>query len=144
MGKSMFSYMVWGDENMYKGKRCLIFTPSSYLIPPPLPLPPGFIFFNHIPLSRASQPTTHAPYIFFPDMVFESCHNIRNQPVSTGIPSLNSFHDIITIRTHQYLGKILKDIFSRFIFKEVLHLDRHSTQGNIILFLLSIVLTHSN
>ena len=116
----------------------LIFNPS------PTPPPTRFHFFqSHTTITCVTTHHTRTLY-FFPDMVFESCHNIRNQPVSTGIPSLNSFHDIITIRTHQYLGKILKDIFSRFIFKEVLHLDRHSTQGNIILFLLSIVLTHSN
>ena len=82
-----------------------------------------------------SQLTTHAPHIF-PYMVLECCHNIRNQFVSTEIPSPNSFCDIISIGTHQHLGKILKDIF--YFFKTVWRLNRPSTQTNIILFLLSI------
>ena len=67
-------------------------------------------------------------------MIFE-CR--RNQPVSTAISSPNSFRDITTIRTHQNLGKILKDIFFVFV-KTVWHVDRHSTQPNIILFAICI------
>ena len=88
-----------------------------YLHPPPIYfLPPGSTFLNHIPVTRMSQLTTHAPHIF-PYMVLECCHNIRNQSVSTEIPSPNSFCDITSIGTHQHLGKILKYIF--YFFKTV-------------------------
>ena len=95
------------------------------------PSPQGSIFINHIELSCTSQ-LTHP--IFFPNMVFECRNNIRNQPVSTTISSPNSFRNITTIGTHQHLGKVLKEIF----FGTVWHLDRHSTQANIILSSLSI------
>ena len=51
-------------------------------------------------------------------MVFECRHNIPNQPVSTAIPSPNSFRDITTKGTHQHFGKILKDIFFRFFLQD--------------------------
>ena len=73
--------------------------------------------FNHVPLSLTSQLTTHARYISLPCMVFECRHNIRNQPVSTTIPSPSSFRDITTIRKHQHLGEILKDVFS-YVFQD--------------------------
>ena len=46
--------------------------------------------------------------------MFECRHNIRNQPVSTAIPSPNLFRDITTTETQQHFGKILKDIFFDF------------------------------
>ena len=58
--------------------------------------PPGFIFSNHVPISSTSTVAIHKPY-FFPYMVFEYQHNIRNQLISTAIPSLNTFH-IITAK----------------------------------------------
>ena len=61
---------------------------------------------------RHNSPHTHA--VFFPYIVFECRHNIRNQLVSTAIPSLNSFRDITTTETHQHFGKILTDIFFDF------------------------------
>ena len=70
-------------------------------------------------------------------MVFECRHNIQNQPVFTAIPSPISFRDITTRGTHQQFGKILKDIFLVF-FNTVWHLDRHSTQANIIVSPLTI------
>ena len=70
-------------------------------------------------------------------MAFECRHNIQNQPVSTAIPSPNSFRDITMIGTHQHFGKILKDIFS-FFFNTVWHLDGHNIQTNIIISPLSI------
>ena len=42
--------------------------------------------------------SSHTLFIFLQYMVFECRHNIRNQPVSTAIPSARSFHDITTIR----------------------------------------------
>ena len=84
--------------------------PSSHLVPPQVPF-----FFNHIPLSSTSQLGTYATFIYS-IMVFECRQNIRNQPVSTAIPSTNSFCDITTLGTLQHLGKIFKDIFSRFFF----------------------------
>ena len=65
---------------------------------------------------RHNSPHTHP--IFFPYMVFECRHNIWNQPVSTAIPSPNSFRDITSIGTHQYLGKNLKDVFFRFFSRQ--------------------------
>ena len=82
-----------------------------------------------------SQLTTQETYIF-PYMVFECHHNIWNLPVSTAVPSSNSFRDITAIGTHQHLGKILKDIF--FSRQYISNLHRYSTQLNIILSLLSI------
>ena len=43
-------------------------------------------------------------------MVFQCRHNIRNQPVSTTIPSQSS--TITTIRKHQPFGEIIKCVFS--------------------------------
>ena len=67
-------------------------------------------------------------------MVFECRQNIRNQPVSTAIPSTNSFCDITTLGTLQHLGKIFKDI-SRFffIFQDSMALIQTRTQESIIL-----------
>ena len=79
--------------------------------------------------------------IFFPSMVFDCRHNIWNQTVFTAIPSLNLFHNITVTRTHQHLGKILKDIFFGFFFfffKAEWHLGGHCTQANNILSPLSI------
>ena len=101
----------------------------SHLVPPP-----GSIYFNHIPISHMSQLTTHASYSFFSCMAFECRHNIRNQRVSTAIPSPSSFRDITTLGTHQHLGEILKGVFFVFFFKTVWHVDRHSTQYRQILF----------
>ena len=64
---------------------------------------------NHYHI-RHNSPHTHP--IFFPFIVFECRHNI--QPVSTAIPSPNSFRNITKIETHQHFGKILKDIFFDF------------------------------
>ena len=48
--------------------------------------------------TRHSSP--HTQLIFLPYMVFEYRNNIRNQPVSTVIPSPSSFRDITTIKKH--------------------------------------------
>ena len=56
--------------------------------------------------------------MFFPYLVFECCHKIQNQPVCKVIPFPNSFRDIITIETHQYFGKIFKDIFFDFCLRQ--------------------------
>ena len=85
----------------------------------------GFTFSNHIQYHiRHSSP--HAQLIFLPYTVFECRHNIRNQPVSTTIPSPSSFRDITTIRKHQHFGEILKYFFLMF-FKTVSHIAKHST-----------------
>ena len=57
-----------------------------------------------------------SPYtqlIFLPYMVFECRHNLRNQHVSTAIPSPSSFRDITTIRKHQHLGETVFLCFLR-------------------------------
>ena len=74
----------------------------------------GSIFFDHVPLSHTCHNSPHTNAIFFPYIVFEYHHDIRNQHVSTAIPSPNSFRDVTTIETHQHFGKILKDIFIDF------------------------------
>ena len=82
-------------------------------------------FSNHIQYHiRHSSP--HAQVIFIPYTVLECRHNIRNQPVSTTIPSPSSFRDITTIRKHQHFGEILKYFFLMF-FKTVSHIAKHST-----------------
>ena len=81
-----------------------------------------FSIANHYHI-RHNSPHTHP--IFFPFIVFECRHNI--QPVSTAIPSPNSFRNITTIETHQHFGKVLKDIF-----KTVWCSDKQSTQVSII------------
>ena len=87
-----------------------LLTPSSHLFPPS-----KFHIFSitHHYHIRHNLPHKHA--IFLPYMVFECCHNIRNQPVSMAIPFRNSSCDITTIETHKYLGKILKTFFSIFL-----------------------------
>ena len=65
----------------------------------------------------------HTQLVFLSYMVFECCHNIRNQPVSAAVPSPNSFCHITMIRKHQHLGKI----FFLMFFKTVLHTAKHST-----------------
>ena len=80
------------------------------------PLPSSF---SHVPLSLTSQLTTHARYISLPYMIFECRHNIRNQPVSTTIPSPSSFRNISTIRKHRHFGEILKHVFS-YVFQDSL------------------------
>ena len=96
------------------------------------PIPPctwsllhGFTFFNHIQ-HHIRQCSPHAQLIFLPYTVFECRHNIRNQPVSTTIPSPSSFRDITTIRKHQHFREILKYFFLMF-FKTVSHIAKHST-----------------
>ena len=86
-----------------------IFTISLYQTPPLEPVPSSF---NYIPLSLTPQLTTHARYISLPCMIFECRHNIRNQSVTTTIPSPSSFRDITTIRKHRHFGEILKYVFS--------------------------------
>ena len=76
------------------------------------PFPQVPFSFNHVPLSLTSQLTTHARYISLPYMIFECRHNIRDQPVSTTIPSPSLSRDITTIRKHHF-GEILKyDLFN--------------------------------
>ena len=85
----------------------------------------GFTFSNHIQYHiRHSSP--HAQLIFLPYTVFECRHNIRNQPVSTTIPSPSSFRNITTIRKHQHFGEILKYFFLMF-FKTASHIAKQST-----------------
>ena len=72
-----------------------------------------------LPLSLTSQLTIHARYISLPYMILECRHNIRNQPVSTTIPSPSSFRDITTIRKHRHFGEILKYVFS-YVFQDSL------------------------
>ena len=97
--------------------------------------------FNHVPLSLTSQLTTHERYISLPYMVFECRHNIRNQLVSTTIPSPSSFRKITTIKKQQHFGEILKYVFS-YVFKTVSHIantqHRHSQRW------FSFVLTRTN
>ena len=64
--------------------------------------------FNYVPLSLTSQLTRHVRYISPPYIIFECRHNIRNQPVSTTIPSPSSFRNITTIRKQQQFGEIFK------------------------------------
>ena len=111
----------------------LIFTtPYASLARASKPIPPctwflphGSIFSNHIQYHiRHSSP--HAQLIFLPYTVFECRHNIRNQLVSTTIPSPSSFCDITTIRKHQHFGEILKCFFLMFL-KTVSHIAKQST-----------------
>ena len=88
----------------------IIFTPLSHLVPPH-----RFHFFSITYHYHVRDNLPHTPTIFFPYMVFECHHNIRKQPLSTAIPSLNLLRDITTIGTHQHFGKILKDIFFQFL-----------------------------
>ena len=116
----------------------LIFTaPYGSLAPASKPIPPciwslphGSTFSNHIQYHiRHSSP--HAQLIFLPYTVFECRHNIRNQPVSTTIPSPSSFRDITTIRKHQHFGEILKYFFLM-LFKTVSHIAKqHRPSPNI-------------
>ena len=88
-------------------------------------LPHGSIFSNHIQYHiRHSSPRVQL--IFLPYTVFECRHNIRNQPVSTTIPSPSSFRDITTIRKHQHFIEILKYFFLM-LFKTASHIAKHST-----------------
>ena len=88
-------------------------------------LPHGSTFSNHMQYHiRHSSP--HTQLIFLPYTVFECRHNIRNQPISTTIPSPRSFRDITTIRKHQHFGKIFKYFFLM-CFKAVSHIAKHST-----------------
>ena len=95
-----------------------IFTAPSHLVSPP-----RFHFSNHIPISHTSQLTTHTTHIPSIYMVFEYRNNIRNQTVSTVIPSPSSFRDITTIKKHQYL----RETFYLMFFQTVLHIAKHST-----------------
>ena len=83
---------------------------------PPEPVPSSF---KYVPLLLTSQLTTHARYISLPCMTFECRHNIRNQPVSTTIPSPSSFRHITTIRKHRHFGENLKYVFS-YVFQDSL------------------------
>ena len=98
----------------------LVLVSNNYILVASIPSPQisfsSITYHYHI---RHNSPHLH-PF-FFPYMVFECRHNIRNKPVDcrgiavdTPIPSLNSFRDIIMIGTHQQLGKLFKDIFSGF------------------------------
>ena len=103
-------------------------------------------FFNHIPISRTSQ---HKQPTFIQYMVFECRHKIRNQAVSTAIPSLNSFFDIPTIGTHQPLGEMrfLKTFFSGFFFQDSMACRQAVAHRQILfypLLALVFILTHKN
>ena len=74
------------------------------------PLEPVPSSFSHVPLSLTSQLTTHARYISLSYMIFEWRPNIRDQPVSTTIPSPSLSRDITTIRKHHF-GEILQHDF---------------------------------
>ena len=86
----------------------LAFNTYTLLTSSPSPTVP-FFPITYQQRIRHSSPLTQL--MFVPYLVFESCHNIRNQPVSTAIPSPSSFRDITTIGKHQHLGEILKDVF---------------------------------
>ena len=88
----------------------LILTTYSLLFPPPPPPMVPFLPFTYQYHIRHSSP--HTKLIFLPNMVFKCRHSIRNQSVSTAIPSPSSFHHITTIRKHKHLGKILTYVFS--------------------------------
>ena len=90
-----------------------------------LVFPPRLHSLQSHPISNTSQPA-HVQLMFLPYTVSECRSIIRNQPVSTTIPSPSSFHDITTIRKHQYFGEILKYFFLMF-FKTVSHIAKHST-----------------
>ena len=66
-------------------------------------------------------------------MVFESRHNIQNQPLSTAIPSPTSFRE--TSPRQEHISIWIR--FLKTFFQDSMGL-RHSTQANIILSLLSI------
>ena len=85
----------------------------------------GFTFSNHIQY-HIRHSSSQAQLLFLPYTVFECRRNIRNQPVSTTIPSPSLFRDITTIRKHQHFGEILKYLFLMF-FKTVSHIVKHST-----------------
>ena len=68
----------------------------------------------------------HEQLIFLPYTLFRCRHNIRNQPISTTIPSPSSFRDITTISKHQHFGEIFKYFFLMF-FQTVSHIAEHST-----------------
>ena len=74
----------------------LALTSNIYILPtssPSLPTPPILLFsIKYLYHIRQNSPHTYA--IFFPYIVLECRHNIRNQPVSTAIPSPNSFLSI--------------------------------------------------
>ena len=93
---------------------------------PPAPGSSSTVPFFPITSNIIRHSSPHAQLIFLPYTVFECRHNIRNQPVSTTIPSPSSFHDITTIRKHQHFGEILKYFFLMF-FKTVSHIAKHST-----------------
>ena len=97
------------------GLICTLLTSSPSTTPhppPPTPQVPSFSIPYHYQI-RHNSPYFHT-INFFPYIVFECRHNIRNQPVSTAVSFPNSFCDITTIETHQHFGNILKDIFFDF------------------------------
>ena len=81
---------------------------NVFISNPPCQVP---FSLNRLPLSLTSQLTTHARNISLPCIVFECCHNIRNQPVSTTIPFPRPFCNSATTETHRHFDKILIDIF---------------------------------
>ena len=100
-------------------------------------LPHSCTFSNHIQYHiRHSSP--HTQLIFLPYTVFECRHNIRNQPISTTIPSPSSFCDITTIRKHKHFGEIFKYFFLMF-FKTVSHIAKHSLYVQLLQVCLSII-----
>ena len=84
----------------------LILTPSSYLAPTPTVPYFTITYQYHI---RHSSPYTQL--IFLPYMVFECRHNIRNQPLSTAIPSPSSLRDITMLRKYHHLGDTFFPMF---------------------------------
>ena len=65
--------------------------------------------------------------MFLPYNIFQCRHNIRNQPVSTAIPSPGSFCDITTTRAHQRLGEILKYVLFHAFLRQYYIKLKHST-----------------
>ena len=94
---------------------CTLLTSSPS---PQVPFFPITYHYHVCHNSRHMHPIFNSNDIY---MIFECCHNIRNQPISTAIPSPHSFHDNTLIVTYQHLGKILKDIFFIF-FQDIMSL----------------------
>ena len=91
----------------------LIFTASSHMVPLP-----RFYFSNHVPTARTSILVIHALY-FFPYMVFEYRHNIRNKLLSTEIPSLIPYLEQKKKRSTNLIRflRIFFSFFSSFFWK---------------------------
>ena len=93
--KSQFLFYTYIDSHDYDlhgllyhpcTNRCLISTPSSYIISFP-----RFCFSSHVAILYTSVEAINKSF-FFSYMVFEYRHNIQNQSVSMTIPTLSSFH----------------------------------------------------